>query len=312
MLKFAVSTLAATALLTTTAYASPVVIHFDDFSTDTLTSPNATYNTSNAKNRPTYATSPGVPDLSGPGNDVTQVNGRAARSGSTGLTNAFAATLATSVGDFTAYESFQVSSYFRANVVTTNGNRGQIGGVGLSNMNNGFWTDGTITPIAHSGFEVLVVGTGTTSTAPNTVDLRIRNINVGGIATTTSAVTSGPLLNQVWYQLVFNVTRTLSGTYDLSAELFQLDAGETGTRPGWYTPTSVASISVTGLTNTNIAADTALYAGFGVRRNQISGNDLTGFGAADNFRVEGTLIPEPASLALLAMGGALLVGRRRR
>ena len=281
--------------------ASAAVIHFDDFTSDSLAG--STYNTSNSRLRPTHAAaSAGVPALTGPGNTVTAVNGRIARVAGT---NGSALTLDASIGTFADAPGYSVSAFFRSNVSATGGNRGQMGGVGLSNLDNGFWSDATITPTAHSGFEVLVVGGNNT----DVVDLRIRNISTGTIAGTTSATTA-TIQNQLWYEVKLDVTRNLDGTFDADAVLIQYDAGESGERAGWYNPTTLITVSADGLTNANIDATTNLFAGLGLRRNVVSSADLTGFGAADNFSVNS--IPEPMALSVVALSGMLMLRRRSR
>ncbi len=96
----------------------------------------------------------------------------------------------------------------------------------------------------------------------------------------------------------------LERTATLSAEITLGAIGFTGT----FTATSEEGVSTT----LNFADDTPLAYGplFGVVADTFSGSTNSAIGF-DNFAVTVTPIPEPASAALLAAGGALLLTRRR-
>jgi hypothetical protein len=121
-----------------------------------------------------------------------------------------------------------------------------------------------------------------------------------GSGGSTSSINLGDAFSLVendWYQLVFQVSRTGTNTFETAASLWNY--GPDGTS----SPMLIASGSQ-GFTNNVMGADTSWVAGVMLQ------NSFGGAWALDNFAVN--VVPEPASAGLLteAIGG--LLGMRGR
>jgi hypothetical protein len=119
-----------------------------------------------------------------------------------------------------------------------------------------------------------------------------------GAAVSTSATT---LVDGNWYYLTVTLNRTSTqDTFSGTAELYNAtSAGVIGSQ--------LTNATSSTLVNAAMYADNSVYAGF--RAAGSSGNSLSGANLVDNFSV--VAVPEPASLAMLALG-ALAVRRRSR
>lgn len=128
-----------------------------------------------------------------------------------------------------------------------------------------------------------------------TVQLRIRNDNATPFTTTfnQSALTAGN-----WYRLTYQATLNGDGTIANLVTLYAIGAD------GLATPVEVDSVSGD-VTNAGLLASTESYSSYDIRNANSNGID-----AIDNLNV--TFIPEPSALALVALGGVALAGRRRR
>lgn len=128
-----------------------------------------------------------------------------------------------------------------------------------------------------------------------TVQLRIRNDNATPFTTTfnQSALTAGN-----WYRLTYQATLNGDGTIANLVTLYAIGAD------GLATPVEVDSVSGD-VTNAGLLASTESYSSYDIRNANSNGID-----AIDNLNV--AFIPEPSALALVALGGVALGGRRRR
>jgi hypothetical protein len=113
---------------------------------------------------------------------------------------------------------------------------------------------------------------------------------VGGGANT---LTSGN-----WYKLTGTFTKEAANVISIAGTLEDYGAD------GLATPTLVRTIASQNFTNTTLAADTSVYGA--VLARQDGGSDVL-----DNFAVSYEVVPEPGSLATLAVAG-LALGRRAR
>jgi hypothetical protein len=130
------------------------------------------------------------------------------------------------------------------------------------------------------------------STAANQQRLRLFQIGVDQGLQAESNTTQASAV-EVDYRLVLTATHTAGSTYDLVMNLFNAD-----------TDAQIGSVSHT--YTVPWAEPTEGYY-FGIRYRVPNGaNSLAG--AVDDFAV----IPEPASLALVGVGGALMLMRRRQ
>ena len=105
------------------------------------------------------------------------------------------------------------------------------------------------------------------------------------------------LTDDTWYRLVVDFLGTGGNDVQITANLFNI--GSDGTSAATLVPGGTLTDTFTA---PNIIADPTLFAGF--KTDATSGGEVL-----DNFSV---VIPEPASLALLGLGGLCLMGRRKR
>lgn len=94
---------------------------------------------------------------------------------------------------------------------------------------------------------------------------------------------------------------------------YSTDGGSNWTDIGAFTGSAGALSSTWNTVSLDLSAVTALdnNAGAMFRITYDGASSATGNNRWDNFYVEGTVVPEPASLALLAMGGLAMLRRRR-
>lgn len=116
------------------------------------------------------------------------------------------------------------------------------------------------------------------------------------------------LIDNEWYKLTFTVTKTALDTFSMTTTLEDYGTNGTSRVGGVFDQATPTVVTVTGFDdpNNDLGAGNALS---GVR--QYDENPQI-----DNFTVMGTSlevpVPEPASVGLLAVGGAGLLGRRRK
>jgi hypothetical protein len=96
-----------------------------------------------------------------------------------------------------------------------------------------------------------------------------------------------------------SLTFVNNGGGSIGGSGFVQDFGTDGLTAGATTQLTPVS-----LTSADIAADTTVYAAF-------RGFNRDGLGAVDNFAATQN-VPEPSTIALLGLSGALLLVRRRR
>jgi len=189
----------------------------------------------------------------------------------------------------------------------TGGNKAQIGLLGGPSQSfNGGTND-----VGFNFISARVIGNGT--------DLINAQGGAGAAGVAAGAATSTIGTNTAgfaftaghWYELNVSITETntAAGTFSVGSNI--VDFGTAGTTAG-------ATVSTYGggtFTDSNLIGDTALWAGF-----RDSGDGTTGPASTylaqsyDNFTASGpaTAAPEPASVALLALGGLAGLSRRRR
>ncbi len=125
----------------------------------------------------------------------------------------------------------------------------------------------------------------------------LRFVKQGSSGTLTGAVNGSALPTTVantTFTLVLNAAHTTGNIYNMTLSLF--DAAGT---------TQIGTSATATYTTINEPAG-GFYHGLRIRRDNSSANTTVKF---DNFSV---VIPEPASLALLGIGGLLMLGRSRR
>jgi hypothetical protein len=145
-------------------------------------------------------------------------------------------------------------------------------------------------------------GTSTVGGAlQNAVQIGFRAGGNGGAAANGGMQPAVSLTGGNWYLFSTTLEKPVSGVI-WSASGFLQDFGSTGTTPG-------AVVTSYGPSNINVAGDLTLSAAltpaflnFGVRNQSWS--------AIDNFSA--TVVPEPSSVALLVLAGAIGVRRRSR
>ncbi|HOF18036.1 MAG TPA: PEP-CTERM sorting domain-containing protein [Phycisphaerae bacterium] len=112
--------------------------------------------------------------------------------------------------------------------------------------------------------------------------------------TTVTSANFSLLTADVWYKLTMKVTRNADNTLNYVTSI--QNYGSNGQTPG-----SVVS-SLSGTTAvTSLSTDSTISAGMGARKGNANG--------LDNFQV--SVVPEPATAALVALGGGLALLRRR-
>lgn len=137
-------------------------------------------------------------------------------------------------------------------------------------------------------------------------------VELFGTNNSTAETGQFTLAADTWYELRLDMVLDSNTQVDLNASVFS--RGVDGTSA----PSLVAGSEITAndlaLTNGGFSGAN-IWAGFTLRNN--SGNVAEGIddffaGLAADAPVPAPVIPEPASLALTALGGTLLLGRRRR
>lgn len=130
---------------------------------------------------------------------------------------------------------------------------------------------------------------------PNLVQLRIRSHNATPFSKSFVQTT---LEAGEWYRMTFQATMNGDGTIANLLTLYSIGAN------GLATPVVVDSISGN-VTNDMVADSATVYSAYDIRNVNSNGID-----AVDNFNV--SFIPEPSAIALVALGGVAMAGRRRR
>jgi len=198
--------------------------------------------------------------------------------------------------DFTTGQTYTLSvMYQRGN--TTAANKIQLGVVDASNRSfNGGSND-----TGYNFISARILG-GTKDLIQGQFDS-----NVASAFSNATTLANGPSFSYIvghWYQLNVNIaeTNTSTGTFKVDANV--VDFGTAGTTAGAV----VNEYSAQTVTDSNLINNNALWAGFrdsGEGTATAAANYLsTGY---DNFAV-----PEPTSIALVALGGLAGLSRRRR
>ncbi len=153
------------------------------------------------------------------------------------------------------------------------------------------------------GFRASLQQTNTTATTSGAIyQIRLANVvdaPTGGSFTTLAGGLS--LTTNNWYYFSLNIDHLSTTNYSLVTSLYNSDSnGVLGASV--FTGTNALGNSYFGLD-----AD-GVYGYFGAQ----TPASRSGVGVYDNFTIDGALIPEPATVALLAIGlGAVAASRRR-
>lgn len=214
----------------------------------------------------------------------------------------YAMAYATTIGTF---EQPGSSYTFSVDFLTDNMDRisnNNTAAVGFSTTTNGFYTNNSaLAP--HVGMEVSVRSLSTLALKQHILRIRGEGGSARHGEITLSSSLAFELAANAWHRLVFTVTRDgNTSNYNLSAQV--LDAN------GDQLTNAYLSGSINMASNANatpLLSTDHLFAGFAGARAAQSGFS-TGSNAMDNFVV----IPEPASLAFVSLGGLAMLARRRR
>lgn len=166
-----------------------------------------------------------------------------------------------------------------------------IGALGISDDTAAVFQS---TPAAGDEWLAASLRRETISSVPS-VTLRVAQNNAI-VGTSSNNVAATSIVNNNWYKLTVVISRSATANTFIIGGTLE-DVGATGTE----TPTTVLTLPTQDRTVlASTYSDTQVYSGFRIR-------DSNGTNAIDNF----TAIPEPASLALLGLGGLLIASRRR-
>lgn len=172
----------------------------------------------------------------------------------------------------------------------------------LTSLNVGFSTARPSNALsAAPGSSSFLSGSLIRNASATTVQLRIRSDNATPFSTTfsqTASETSPGMTAGSWYRLTYQTTLNGDGTIANLLTLYSIGVD------GLATPVEVTSVSGN-VTNTGLLGSAAAYSAYDIRNLNSNGID-----AVDNLNV--TFIPEPSAMALVALGGVALAGRRRR
>jgi hypothetical protein len=188
----------------------------------------------------------------------------------------------TSVGTFAQYPTITGSVFIKST-----GSTGTPWGIGFTNAS------GT-SPFLNQSYPGDIAGVGAwfmdgrdgTTPAP-----RIRqNDNSGSYAQNASSSLSSAW-GSAWFEFELSVTHVANTTYEVTGTIYNRGSDGTAAR------TQVWTSGTQTWNNPHIEATDPIYVGFGARSNH---------GTVDNL----TVVPEPASLGLLGLGGLALLRRR--
>jgi hypothetical protein len=201
--------------------------------------------------------------------------------------NTYAASLTSTVGDFTEFSSYTISIDFLTNSSLANTGTGvNMAAVGISDGANQFYLNAQ-----YVGFEVTA---RMTSTSGDTV-FRVRRNGLNTTGNEFVSTTPFTLATSTWYRLSTTISQIAENTFSLESKIIRISDSVT-----------LGTFSVASVTNTSITPTTDIFAGFAAHKNSSRGSL-----AVDNFNV--SAIPEPSGAAALFGGMALAsVGLRRR
>jgi hypothetical protein len=182
----------------------------------------------------------------------------------------------------------------------------------LNRFNSSFNNDGTNANVnAAQKAESHATGYVSVRTyATGQIEQQVKSGNSNSTPNTTlrAADPINPLIDGEWYKLTLSAVETAPNTFSLLTTLDDYGSGGGNFVTNIYTQTTPSVVTVTGFDDASLDQLGIGNGVAGVR--QIADNPQI-----DNFVVNGTAVqatlPEPASLGLLAVGGAGLLARRR-